>query len=119
MVLRVGEYEVQHTGTVISFEDEPITFEIADDYIIRMVFKNDSNHSETKMEFQFINDNRADILLINFNNPLGAGNIKPIQIGHTGGKNMYLNFRIYTLEGTSSKLVHYTWYARELITTVA
>ncbi len=110
-ILTANNYEVFESGTVISFRDEPVTFELAADLKIRFVFRGDQDSPETS--FNAINPNELEIIFSNFNNPLGAGNTEPIQLGTLNNKALYLSYRILALVGAQGKTIHYSWYLRE------
>jgi hypothetical protein len=114
MKITSGNYEVFDTGTVISFELEPVTFHLADDLQVRLLFRDDlEKHEDHRLEFNPISNNILEIIIINFNNPLGTGNTTPLQIGIFNNKFLYLNFRVYTLNAKSNKTIHYCWYLGE------
>jgi hypothetical protein len=113
MRITSGNYEVFDTGTVISFEQEPVTFHLAPDLLIRISFRDDSENKENRLEFNPISNNELEILLINFNNSLGTGNTAPLQVGTLNNRRLYLNFRVYTLNVKTNKTIHYAWYLGE------
>lgn len=106
-------YKILDTGSVIGFNDEALTFHVAGDLKIILIFKNDLEVEGQKMDYNAISNNELEIFLTNFNNSLGAGNLKPIPVAKIDNKQVYFNFIIYTLTKDSSKLIHYTWYERE------
>jgi hypothetical protein len=111
MKIKSGNYEVFNSGTVISFEHEPVTFNLADDLQIRLAFKDDIDNKEGHcIEFNPISNSELEIILINFNNSLGTGNQVPLQVGTLNNKLLYLNFRVYTLNVNTNKTIHYCWY---------
>ena len=85
------------------------------------------NVSDLKFYFEFIDKGAKEDLGINFsqpsakelkitilnsNNPLGTGNQKPLAVGTINGKPLFLNYRIYSLEGADKTLI-YTFYTGE------
>jgi hypothetical protein len=123
MIIRAGEYEILHSGTVLSFKDEPISFELAENMIVRLLFKTDPSKSNYILSAGAYNGSQLDIDLINFDNPAGASPREPINLGHLNGQVLYLNFSVYTImsyhEGSkpilNARTLHYTWYTRELV----
>jgi hypothetical protein len=114
MKITSGNYEVFDSGTVISFEQEPVTFHLATDLQIRLAFRDDSEKKdEHRLEFNPISNNELEIILVNFNNSLGTGNTVPLQVGTLNNKLLYLNFRVYTLNVKTNKTIHYCWYLGE------
>jgi hypothetical protein len=114
MKITSGNYEVFDTGTVISFEQEPVTFHLAADLQIRLAFRDDlEKKDDHRLEFNPISNNELEIILINFNNSLGTGNTVPLQVGTLNNKKLYLNFRVHTLNVKTNKTIHYCWYLGE------
>jgi len=111
-----NNYEILDTGTVITFKDEPIKFQLAADLKIILRFKLDKDAKERKMDFNAISDNELEIILTNFNSSLGTANLDPLPIAKINNRQVYFNFMIYALNESSQKTVHYTWYLREEIT---
>ena len=105
-----GEYEVYLSGTVISFNNEPVTFQLAED--LAYIFKfEDIPNKEQKMTFEQSQDKKTlSILLTNFNSPLGDGNASPIEMGLLRGKKLYLEYRVRALNRTANKEIYYSWY---------
>ncbi len=114
MKITSGNYEVFDTGTVISFEQEPVTFHLAADLQIRLAFRDDiEKKDEHRIEFNSISNSELGIILVNFNNSLGTGNTAPFEVGILNNKKLYLNFRVYTLNVKTNKTIHYSWYLGE------
>jgi hypothetical protein len=111
MKITSGEYEIFESGTVINFEEEPITFEL-EDLKVTLLFKDDSDKKKNHdLEFNPISPKELEIILINFNNPLGTGTKSPISIGRLNDRKLYLNFRVYdSLNKKSNKTIDYCWY---------
>lgn len=114
MKITSGNYEVFDSGTVISFENESVKFHLAEDLIISIVFRDnsDNNNSHT-LEFNSISSNELEIILVNFNNSLGTGNNTPIPVGILDNKKLYVLFRVYTLNTKANRTIHYCWYLGE------
>ena len=111
MKIKSGIMEIYDSGTVISFEQESVTFYLADDLQISLVFREDTaNKDEHSLEFNQISNNNLEILLINFNNSLGTGNTAPLLVGTLNNKQLFLNFRVHMLDLKSNKTIHYCWY---------
>jgi len=114
MKITSGNYEVFNSGTVISFEQEPVTFQLAADLKIRLAFRDEMEKKEEhRLEFNPISKNELEITLVNFNNSLGTGNTAPLLMGTLNNKKLYLNFRVYALTVTTNKTIHYCWYLGE------
>ena len=114
MKITTKNFEVLNSGSVITYENEPITFHLADDLRVTFVFRDDKNNKEHRMDFNPIDNNELELILINFNNSLGTGNIKPISIGTLNNRRLFTNFRVYALsEKNKGRTIHYTWYLGE------
>lgn len=119
MKITSGNYEVFDTGTVISFEQEPVTFNLAADLKIRLAFRDDTEKKDDhRIEFNQASNRELEIILVNFNNSLGSGNTAPIEVGTLNNKKLYLNFRVHTLNLKSNKTIHYCWYLGEEVKNV-
>lgn len=110
MDIRVGGYEVYESGTVIGNYNEPIDFNLNKDigFIIRVSFMTDTKNGETRIEGEPFDKNGGHLKFINFNNSLGIGNTTPLAIGHLNGRELLLNYRVYSIE-SAGKTFHYTW----------
>jgi hypothetical protein len=106
-------YEVLDSGTIISYMDEPICFQIAADLKIVMSFKTDKDVKDQKMDYKAVGNKELEIILTNFNNTLGTGNAAPLPLAKINNRQVYLNFVVYAFDEKSNKTVHYTWYLRE------
>lgn len=107
----VGKYEVLASGTVITYNEDPLKFSL-EDLTITIDFKSDEGDSriEHTVEGKVLN-----LLLFNFDNPLGVSNTEPLYIGYIRDQNLYLNIRVHTMgiKLLGNRTVHYTWYLRE------
>lgn len=59
---------------------------------------------------EIIDPNTLQMTFKNINAPTGYGTLKPIPIGTIEGRQIFLQYRIYDLGGTSDKMFHYTFY---------
>lgn len=101
----------------MSFEDNPvkISFKSGKDLLFLVFSFHESVDlsKNYKVDLVGISSTELELKLFNFNNPLGIGNTSPIFIGTNESKKIYLNYRVYTLQGVKSKLIHYTIYEEE------
>jgi hypothetical protein len=109
MKIKVGEYDVLDSGTIVSIEDEPIDFVLVENigYTIRIVFENDYEDKSSRMKGEPFDKVGAKLTLINFNS-IGVGNVKPLQIGTLNHRELFLNYRVYSLD-KGAKTFHYIW----------
>ena len=108
MEIKVGDYEVYKTGSVISLPDDPIMFNFGTLHF-KVIFENHHDENKQNVDIEIASDNsKMTLRFINFNNSLGAGNVKPLSLAYIGKKELLLNYRVYAL-GKAGKLFHYTW----------
>ena len=107
-------YQILDTGSVITYNDEPLIFELAAGLKIIIRFALDKNVQGQKMDYNVISNMELELLLTNFNSSLGTGNVAPLPVAKIDNRQVYLNFMVYSLNESSNKTVHYTWYLREL-----
>jgi hypothetical protein len=118
MNIKVGEYEVYSSGTIVSLPEEIIQFYI-EDLTYELEFKDDLTKSEQNVEA--IADSKTKtmkLVFTNFNNNLGTGSLNPLNLGFIGKKILYFNYRVYALvgnkdSGTAGKTLHYTWLTKD------
>lgn len=107
--IKVGEFDLIESGSIITMKDADIRFYIYDlEYIFRFV-----NTQEEGSKIQVISNNgkRMEIELQNFNVALGIGNINPIPMGSVEGKDLFFFFRVTQLE-EGGKTMHYSWLSK-------
>jgi len=104
-----GKAEILASGSVITFRSEPLRIRFAGLALV-LKFQTDDKKKGTRMHGH-ADGKELQLTLTNFNSPLGSGTSEPIRIGTLGGKNLYLNFRVYALNNAADKTVHYTIYA--------
>lgn len=110
MQIKVGEYDVFKDGTIVGNENESIDFILNKDigFVIRVLFANDADQKEPRVSADQYEKNGIVITFYNYNNSLGIGNAAPIPIGRLSGRQLLLNYRIYSLT-KGGKAFHYTW----------
>lgn len=113
MKITTGKYEVIEAGTVITFEDNSINIELANNMTCIISFKTEPKEKDQRLDFNSINDQTMELILVNFNDTIGAGTTAPVHLGHIGNKKLFLNFRITAMGGSKSKMFHFTWYLGE------
>lgn len=112
MKIKVGDYDVLDSGSIVGNLNESIDFEIDSEIIqiLRLIFIDDDSTKEQKVYAkQSDTESRViEMTFTNYNNSLGTGNAKPISLGKYKGRSLFFNFRIYSLEKIG-KHIHYTW----------
>lgn len=114
MQIKIGKYDVLEQGTVIGIENEPIDFLIAEEigFIIRIIFKKDSNNESPTIKAEQFEKAGALLTFNNFDNSLGMGHVEPIKIGTLNNRELLLNYRIHSLD-MGGKTLHFTWLLGE------
>jgi hypothetical protein len=114
MKIKVGKYDILESGTIVSIENEPIDFSIAENigFTIRVVFVSDSEEKEPKIKAENYDKVGAKLTFNNFNNSIGIGNVEPLEIGTLNNRKLLLNYRVYSLN-KGGKTFHYTWLLGE------
>lgn len=101
------------SGSVITFDNEPITIKIFDDgqqiISLQFIFQTNADVKEPAMVSTVTNDTLI-LTLTNFDNPIGTGSTKPINFAKYKNKTLYLHFRVNALS-ESDKTLYYTVYA--------
>lgn len=115
-----GSYELIESNSILYFEnDSPLEIEETVNssfkLLIRFIHEKDDSG---KHNLQFKVNTETNVIeykCINFNNPLGTGTSKPIEICTIGGKKVYIHFWIYMLGGKnvfSRKMDYSLWKER-------
>lgn len=91
-----GSKEIISTGSVISFNSEPITIKLFEEtrqiVALKFIFKQDSAIKGQSLSTEVVND-ELQLILFNFDNPIGTGTTKPMNFAQYGKKHY-----IYTSE---------------------
>lgn len=116
--VEVGEYEVLGHGTIVSVPNMPIRFQM-DDLTFEFHFLDDDKNPEMKLNAEVSDDRKTMVFMfLNFNNPLGTGNVHPIKLASLNGKELYLLYRIYALtevgKEPAGRTIHYTWFSKKI-----
>ncbi len=107
--ISVGDYEIYDSGVVISHENKDILFEVKN-LKIKIVFENNPDIKDYEAKISLPEDRSCMTLtLINFNNSLGTGLTKPVEIGTINGSRLFLQFIVYRLGESDSRMISYTW----------
>ena len=107
-----GTAEVVASGSVFTFQHQPVTFALAD-LKITLRFTTDSAQPGHRISSTVPAPKTLDLELTNFDNPLGIGSNSPISIGTLGNRRLYLHFRVQSFDSTSDKTVIYCFYVNE------
>lgn len=110
--IKLGEYDVINSGTVIALEGVPLVFSIAE-LSISFVFKTKQDE-ETQMLInkQVVSPREAIIEFVNFDSQLGSGLVSPYVVGTFQNREFSFLARFSQLN-RGGKLVNYTWLVRD------
>ena len=93
--IKVGDYNLIDSGTVITTKDDDVHFFIRDlEYVFRFV---KTDEDDAKVHIASNDGKKMEIELQNFDNPFGVGNINPMIMGEIDGNDLFIMFRINQL----------------------
>ena len=110
--VQTPKYEIIRNGTVITINGNPIDFYL-NGLTYQFSFQQDISTQNVEVKASPIDGNPLAIRLLFLNMdkaPLGYGSKEPVKVGNIDNRAIYLNFRIYALQGAADFLIHYTWY---------
>ena len=109
--IKVGDFDLIESGSIITMKDADIHFYIEDlEYVFRFV---NTEEKGAKMHIASNDGKKMEIELQNFNDAIGIGNVNPIPMGTVQGKSLFMFFRVTQLED-GGKTMHYTWLSKPL-----
>jgi Domain of unknown function (DUF6864) len=109
-----GPAQVIDAGTVISFSGNPISLSYPD-LGIKIVFEFQAGEEgkPTHVDSSVPEPGTLKLTLFGFDDRFGAGTIKPMRIGKYEGRRLYIQMRVYTLQGSPDRTLQYTVYKGE------
>jgi len=111
MKIKLGDNDILESGSIVAIKNEPIDFFISNEVVVRMIFTDDEtqvNPPYARKAEKYL-EKGAQLNFINYNYTTGIGNTVPLRVGKAQNRELYLNYRIYSLED-AGKLLHYTWF---------
>lgn len=111
--IEMGDFELEESGSIITTKDAEIRFGIQD-LVYVFSFVNEEN-IPAQLRTKSNTGKRLEVELVNFNNPLGMGNINPFPMGRIGEKLLFIMIRVDAYED-GSKTLHYSWYSKPIDT---
>lgn len=102
------------SGSAIAFANTAeLTFAIEMDasFSFTLVLKFESTDDGKQDLKNSIDGNTITLSCINFNNSLGTGTNRPIELAKFNGKRVYVNFWVYALGNNALRKVSYTFYS--------
>lgn len=110
-----GHADVIASGTVISFDESPLNIDFgnsSENLRLTLVFDRDSTN-EFKLTAEPISQHELRLHIFNSqNSTLGSGLLAPVHIGSLDEKDIFISFRIYSLDNSEQRTVHYTIYEK-------
>lgn len=110
--IKSGTVEVIASGIVITFNKNPIEITLDPTHKkmkLILVFLDDESKEDSSVKPRYIEPTTLEITFKNFKNSMGSGSTAPIPFAKLDGRQLYLNYRIYTLENVD-KTFEYTIY---------
>lgn len=102
------------SGSVITFDSTAelsFSCKMDDTFSFSIVLQFESNGDGKQGLKQSISGNTITMTCVNFNNPLGTGTTKPIELATFNGKKVYFNFFIHALGDNSLRKISYSFYS--------
>ena len=102
------------SGSVITYDDTAeLSFLVQMDetFEFSLVLKFERTDGKKQHIKHNVVDNTIELTCVNFDNSLGTGTTKPIQLATFNGKKIYINFWVYALGEKSLKKVVYSFYS--------
>lgn len=109
-------YRVITSGTVIGFKELPeFTFELAHpggfSFRLKLVFE--QKNGEGSSVTTDVDEKNISMRCVNFDNTLGAGFSKPIEIATVGGKKVFFKFVAHDMQRLP--MLNYTFYQEQAV----
>lgn len=79
-----------------------------DELVFRLTFHFDKG--ARRLESVGGGERELELKLFNFVNALGTGTTEPLQVGTYMGKKLWLSFVVYSLDATTIRTIHYTFF---------
>ena len=110
--IKIGDFDLIESGSVITMKDADIRFSIKDlEYVFQFTTV---ENEETKINIVSNDGKKMIINLQNFNSSLGGGNVNPMPMGILEEVEIYFLFRVSQLS-EGGKTMHYSWLSRPII----
>ena len=107
-MVKVGNYELLESVTVIDIDSEPISVHLEGEgkgltFIFNFI--KDEKVSGAKINYAVVDDNTAEVKIINSDDFLGGGNTKLISLGTLKKRNLYYDFRVFGLQNSGNTII--------------
>jgi hypothetical protein len=115
MEIKLGNFELVHSITVIQIENLPIQIKLPDTYgelyVLTFQFIKDEIKKEPVTRTTPIDRLHLNIDFVNFNSPEQIGNTELLDLGTLYNYPLFLNYRVTPLRGTT-RTVLFNFYIR-------
>ena len=108
-----SDHIILDSGSAITFNSTAelsLSCKMDDDFGFTLVINFESNGDKQRSLKQSVDGNTIQLTCINFDNSLGTGTTKPIELATYNGKKIYINFFVYALGEKSLRKIVYTFY---------
>lgn len=109
MKIKMGEYDLLESGSIITTKDADVHFFIQDLEYVLSFLEDDSIPIQIRTKTN--TGKKMEIELVNFKDPFGAGNISPFPMGRIGELQLFLLLRVSSLK-EGGKTIQYSWYTK-------
>jgi hypothetical protein len=118
MKIKIWNYELIHSGTIISIKDNPITIKLSDeiegDFTFIINFVTDNEKKETITQYTSIDKFTLQIDFKNFNGFMGGGNTELMTLGTLRHLPLYFNYRVFDLANVGKTLMFNFYVGNEV-----
>ena len=116
-MVKVGEYDLLESITVIDIDSEPISVNLGDgEQSLTFIFKfvTDDKVGDSNVQYSVIDNLTAEVKLINFDNFNAGGNTKLIHLGTLNKRSLYYNFRVFGLKESGNTIILNFYLGKEV-----
>ena len=102
------------SGSVITYSDTAeLSFSIKMDntFSFQLILNFESTGESQHQLKQSVSENVITLTCINFDNSLGTGTTRPIELAIFNGKKIFINFFVYALGDKSLRKIVYSFYS--------
>ena len=117
MKIKIGNYELIHSGLVMTIGDSPITIKLPDeiegDYTFIINFVTDNENKDSVTKYTGIDKFTLQMDFKNFDGFLGGGNSELIELGTLRNLPLYFNYRVFDLKNVGKTLMYNFYVGKE------
>lgn len=109
-----SNYIILESGSVITYSNENgvlFSIKMDDTFSFDLIIKFTGNGEKQHQLQHNVSDNTITLNCVNFDNPLGTGTRKPIELATFNNKKVYINFWVNALGDKALKKISYTFYS--------